>query len=593
MKQNITKSIVLSVTTIFTLGMTGCSSNSNKIAGDNESSNYSKGYYVDSAVRGVSYECGNKTGLTDDKGMFYFGSGVSCTFKASGIILRIVPSGDLKAGTTIVEDDIKVARFLQSMDMDGIAGNGINLSDELLKALNDAGKTSVPVTDSEIEDFRTIIKNVVPDYRGKVVSMIDAKAHVDTTKKLLGNTIDYSGLNLGLDGYLGLLGRSINIGTTFGWTTKHETDGLLSNLSSLDSKILQAELELVDVDIDASNQSKIDALLSGKSKLRSLIEQIKQKNIQLDTAIRVGSNVSDVNTIINEIKFLVKGDVYDYFEGLANYGRIPLPTLSTNPNNADQMEINRYLNQAGIYALSFVNGLTSIYVRMIAVSKAYTQSLQAKIKDAYDTKNDTNPNSCSVANYTNSIVLDPQVIGQCQMAFFYTCAITQYASSYPDKVIDMQGNVKTACSILDGYKDFTIDGTSPKDSCDYCDDVDNYNTSTLSTTVVNQCNHPVQGGRYNFAVRDKFIGSFRHHDDAQNVRLDADGTGHVTFLSDGSSIDKEIASWGEVSFGNTSFIVYITSDKINDPQNCQIVQYDEYTGDIRLYNISSGYFTQE
>jgi len=576
----------------------GCGGSGGDAGGTNTvSENLNTGYYLDSAVAGVSYECGSKTGTTDSEGKFYFANSVNCTFSYNGIILRETDAKDLQPNVKVYEDNIYVGRFLQSMDQDGISGNGIQILKEVGEILTLSGKTSVPQTDAEIDDLITQLKAKVPSFTGRTISLVDAKAHIDSTYSLYQEQ-SKDELELSHDAYLGLLERSINPGSTFGWKTNNETDGLTTNLNNLESKITVAESELQDVDISSANQTKIDALYSNKTKLSTLIQTLKQKNIQLDTAIRVGSSVADVNTLIDEIKALIKGDVYKYFDDLANYGRIPLQTLSINPDNADQMEINRYLNQAGASALSFINGLDKIYARMLLVSNAYTQSRQAQIKQAYDTTTDTNPNSCSVANYTNSVVLEPQLIGQCQMAYFYDCAIKQYGPSYPDKVIDMQNNIKTVCSILDGYKDFTIDGSNPKDSCGYCDGVNSYGTSTPPVAVTNQCNHPTQGGRYNFSVTDKFIGSYRNYDDSQNIRFDADGTGHIDILSsfDSSPVNKEIAAWGEVSFGSTSFIVYITSDKVNDPQNCQIVHYDEYTGDIRLEGIpaaTGGYFTQE
>lgn len=424
-----------------------------------------KMYYLDAAVAGATYDCGSKHGDTESDGSLYFDTASDCVLKVGNIVLRTIPKGELAVGKKVIEKEVYTARFLQSIDFDGVPGNGIQVDSSVRDALVNAGKTAIPQTDSEVDDVINIIQVSDPTFAGERVSLSDAKAHIDSTTLLNLSDDISSEMPLSHSGYLQKLMLSINTGSTFGWKTTRETDALESSMSALDAKIAAAEVELADVDISASNENKINALLSNKSKLESLISSIKAKNVQLDTAINVGSSVADVNTIINEIKSLAKGDVFNYFNGLADYGRFPLPQVGTG--DPDEYEVNRYLNQAGASALAFVNSMTGIYARMLLVSKAYTSSIQKALHDTYDTRNDTSPTSCSVANYQIQVPeLDPQVKGQCQMAYFYSCSIDKYGPSYPDKVVEMENRRKVYCDLLDDWANTGANISS--ESCEWC-----------------------------------------------------------------------------------------------------------------------------
>lgn len=424
-----------------------------------------KMYYIDAAVSGATYDCGSKSGNTGDDGSLFFEDDSNCELKVGNIVLRTILKSELSVGKKIIENDVHTARFLQSIDFDGVAGNGIQLDEAVRNSIVQSGKTTLPQTDDEVDDIINVIKNSNPSFSGKRISLSDAKAHVDSTTLANLNDDISSETPLSHDGYLQRLMLSINTGSTFGWKTTTETNQLDSSMNALDSKIAAAEVELEDVDISPTNQSKINKMLSKKLELESVIAAIKAKNTQLDTAINVGSSVADVNTIINEIKDLAKGSVFDYFDDLAQYGRIPLPTVGTG--DPDQYEVNRYLNQAGSSALAFVNSMTSIYARMLLVSNAYTTNIQKALKDTYDTATDTSPTSCSVANYQNQIpALDLQVKGQCQMAYFYSCSIDKYGPSYPTKIQEMKDRRDTYCQILD---DWGATGSNiSSSSCSYC-----------------------------------------------------------------------------------------------------------------------------
>jgi|GEM_PF-4777929 len=104
-------------------------------------------------------------------GKFIFEKGEKCTFSIAGIKLREVPADELKDGKKVLEDDLQVARFLQSIDSDGDLINGIQITPEVLEVLSDAlnGATTVP-TDDNLTQVVSEVGQKVPDFKGKVVN---------------------------------------------------------------------------------------------------------------------------------------------------------------------------------------------------------------------------------------------------------------------------------------------------------------------------------------------------------------------------------------------------------------------------------------
>lgn len=82
------------------------------------------GYYTDSAVSGVHYTCGSKSGVIGVDGSFTFEVGKDCTFTLGDITLRSVDADNLQDKVKIVEDRVELARMLQTLDKDGNSNNG-------------------------------------------------------------------------------------------------------------------------------------------------------------------------------------------------------------------------------------------------------------------------------------------------------------------------------------------------------------------------------------------------------------------------------------------------------------------------------------
>ena len=143
------------------------------------------GYYLDSAVSGINYTCGSKTGTTDADGAFTFEKGKDCTFTVAGVTLKSVPADNLVDKVKVVEDSNVTAAFLQSLDNDGNPANGIQITPKVIeiltKALQDAKITTVP-KDQELDTVVSKIDHEDSDYEGHKVTEDEAQQHLDKTQ---------------------------------------------------------------------------------------------------------------------------------------------------------------------------------------------------------------------------------------------------------------------------------------------------------------------------------------------------------------------------------------------------------------------------
>ena len=144
------------------------------------------GYYIDSAVDGISYICGSSNGTTDENGTFTFEEGKDCSFYVAGVTLRTTKAKDLKDGQKIVEDSFEVARFLQSIDIDGTPENGIQITaetiDYLTKALGENDSIAQIPTDSKLEAVVASLENDIEEFKGRVKTEEEVRSHLNDTK---------------------------------------------------------------------------------------------------------------------------------------------------------------------------------------------------------------------------------------------------------------------------------------------------------------------------------------------------------------------------------------------------------------------------
>ena len=179
MELNIKKSIALVAGAIL---FTAC-------GGGGSSSSTGKAYYLDSAVAGVSYKCGNQAGVTGDDGSFTFEKGSNCSFYLGDYKFKEISSAKLTNGAKIVEDDTKIAAILQTLDDDGNPENGIHIkkhiaqdSAEVLKKHHSEIHTNIDgVLDDLVVKMHSDNKAEV-EYHGHKVDEHTAAEHLNKTK---------------------------------------------------------------------------------------------------------------------------------------------------------------------------------------------------------------------------------------------------------------------------------------------------------------------------------------------------------------------------------------------------------------------------
>lgn len=101
------------------------------------------GFFIDSAVRGLRYVSGDITGVTDEAGRYDLGDGnvqffVGDLFIGEAVGEAFITPISLGAGLTASDAAGNIAQFLQSLDEDQFAENGIFISDETIAAYTDS-----------------------------------------------------------------------------------------------------------------------------------------------------------------------------------------------------------------------------------------------------------------------------------------------------------------------------------------------------------------------------------------------------------------------------------------------------------------------
>ena len=151
-----------------------------------------KGFYVDSAVEGVEYQCGTHSGTTGVDGEFSFEEGEGCRFSIAGVPLREVPADRLEDNVIIFENNVTTARFLQSIDRDGNVSNGIEISSLVRGAIEEGHYTEVPVG----EGLGYVVLSLGAadgNFTGSIVSELATEMHlIDNVREVLGGTTYYA-----------------------------------------------------------------------------------------------------------------------------------------------------------------------------------------------------------------------------------------------------------------------------------------------------------------------------------------------------------------------------------------------------------------
>ncbi|MCG3866265.1 hypothetical protein I3259_19655 [Photobacterium sp. Ph5] len=173
-----TKTALAILIPAFLIGCGGGDSDSDSTVPPTPDKTILNAQFIDSAVAGLNYDCGDNSGQTDVDGKFNTLEGQLCNFslndfdlgsvKVSADSLIVTPYAI--AGTAT--QAIKIASLLQSIDADGNPDNGIDVAEY------DASKLPKDLFEKEEADFlKALIDAGVPS--GNIVSFADAKKHLD------------------------------------------------------------------------------------------------------------------------------------------------------------------------------------------------------------------------------------------------------------------------------------------------------------------------------------------------------------------------------------------------------------------------------
>ncbi len=141
---------------------------------------------IDGAVEGVEYTTSSGLhGFTDEDGGFRFKEGDEVTFKIGGVTLGVATAEDVSTGKTFLQDVADVDRtdlndeylenmatFLQSLDENGNAYDGIAITDEIRESLADV---DIDLRTASEEDVKQLVNKTGKTY----VSEDKAMEHVE------------------------------------------------------------------------------------------------------------------------------------------------------------------------------------------------------------------------------------------------------------------------------------------------------------------------------------------------------------------------------------------------------------------------------
>jgi len=174
MRKKILISSILAGTLV---AMSGCGSSSTSSAAVSTGT----AFYVDSAVKGVTVTCGTTVSTTDANGMFRYEEGQVCQFKLGNVLLRT--EGNMYQDRVVIEDNVRTAQYLQSMDYDGDPRNGIDIHEQTDDVMEQHGIAEVPGTDQDLAEAVDAMQNAGIGYQGDMVYEQEAREHVDETKR--------------------------------------------------------------------------------------------------------------------------------------------------------------------------------------------------------------------------------------------------------------------------------------------------------------------------------------------------------------------------------------------------------------------------
>lgn len=156
--------------------------------------NAGQGRFLDGPVEGLQYDSPSWTGITEANGTYLYQAGETITFSIGNVTLgtcstkEIITPLDLVPGAVNTTNPvvINISQFLQSLDLDGNAGNGILITSEMREILKEF---SVDFTDPDFENNPQVQlmfdklneMEIYPEEQRGLISAEDAQIHLEET----------------------------------------------------------------------------------------------------------------------------------------------------------------------------------------------------------------------------------------------------------------------------------------------------------------------------------------------------------------------------------------------------------------------------
>ena len=190
------KSLILALSAVAILAVTGCSSNND--SKKSPAATEFNGIFADSPVNGITATCGGKSYITGSNGIAGgFGPcpvGSSVVFTVGNVNLGTISNADsdsdmiftpqdLSAGNT-QEGTNKIAAFLLSLDDDGDYQTTVNVTAAAIKALDTNITTSSSVLDITTDQIDSVIEEAKKEQpkMGDRVTPEEAETHMKETE---------------------------------------------------------------------------------------------------------------------------------------------------------------------------------------------------------------------------------------------------------------------------------------------------------------------------------------------------------------------------------------------------------------------------
>jgi hypothetical protein len=157
------------------------------------------GVFLDSPIINIGYKTETLEGVTDSLGQYKYLEGETVIFSIGDLVFPVVTAKDLVTPLDIVDTNdtsdskvVNMIRFLQTLDVDGDASNGLTISD---LAKNAATQVNFDLTETDFEISTAVTSLILNAGQSTppsaLVSKADAIAHFD--QSLIGGFSNLSG----------------------------------------------------------------------------------------------------------------------------------------------------------------------------------------------------------------------------------------------------------------------------------------------------------------------------------------------------------------------------------------------------------------